>query len=331
MPSPTSARAHIIPVFLPMAGCSYRCIYCDQHTITTTQQPLLPAALAEHVAAYTATRKSALDVPLPLVAFYGGSFAQLPLCVIEQWIHAVAELEHSGKIGGFVCSARPDGWRAEIFELLRRATCQRVELGIQSTNQDILQRAGRPPITNSEISTLLNTLREHGISPGVQLMFGLPGENRHTWQATMQDTLAWQPDTLRLYPALVLAGTPLEAMWRQGNYQPPTLTEAVNACADAFVQCAEHGITVLRAGLQDSATLRQQIVAGPWHPAFGELIRSECYRRQLLTLPPTVTAIAVHPHEISALIGHGKSNNDLLTGLRVERDHTVVHGRIVWK
>ena len=85
---------------------------------------------------------------------------------------------------------------------------------------------------------------------------------------------------IRIYPALVLKSTLLEEYYLTGQYTPLSLEEAIEWCTGILPLYREAKIKVLRMGLQDSDTLESSVVAGPYHPAFGELVESRIlYKR----------------------------------------------------
>ena len=84
----------------------------------------------------------------------------------------------------------------------------------------------------------------------------------------------------------MIEGTLLADQWRQGAYRPQTVEEAVDACWPLYRDFTAAGIQVIRLGLQPDRELCApgHILAGPFHPAFGELVKSRgwgsrCWRR----------------------------------------------------
>jgi histone acetyltransferase (RNA polymerase elongator complex component) len=90
--------------------------------------------------------------------------------------------------------------------------------------------------------------------------------------ATARRIAELKPDFVRIYPALVIKGSGLEKIYRDGKYQPLSLTRAVALSCKMKAIFDEHNIKVVRMGLQPSAELADKVLAGPYHPAFGELV-----------------------------------------------------------
>jgi histone acetyltransferase (RNA polymerase elongator complex component) len=124
-------------------------------------------------------------------------------------------------------------------------------------------------------------LRRTGFTVGAQLMIGLPGETTINVLAGARQLAELRPDLVRIYPALVIAGSGLARLYEQGEYKPLSLNKAVALCAGIKIIFANNGIRVVRMGLQPSAGLEKEVVAGPYHPAFGELVQSRILFQQI--------------------------------------------------
>ena len=124
-------------------------------------------------------------------------------------------------------------------------------------------------------------LRERGFSLGLQQMVGLYGSTLQDEYDTLEQLLACQPETLRIYPTAVLEGTKLAAYYFRGGYPQLSQEEVLDYCADALCRCHHAGVRVIRLGLHDTPSLREHLLAGYFHPAYGELAESRLYLRQL--------------------------------------------------
>jgi hypothetical protein len=150
-------------------------------------------------------------------------------------------------------------------------------------------------------------------------MIGLPGDSFELDQETTTMAISLKPDMVRIYPTLILTGTVLENMYLQGDYAPTELPEAIKIAMHMLLRFQEQGIEVIRMGLHPGEDLRSQgtIVAGPFHPSFGELVEQEIFKeqaefaaRKLIAdyMPGRPITIYVNPRDISKLIGNRKSN-----------------------
>lgn len=249
------------------------------------------------------------------VAFYGGTFTMLPDSLQSEFLAAVTPFVLQGRVAGVRVSTRPDAVSCATAQRLVRGRVLTVELGCQSFDEGVLARCHRGH--GSEAATIaVSALRGEGLSVGLQLMPGLPGGDREEAIRSLDAALALSPDFIRLYPAVVPCGTLLAEWYRSGHYRPLPLDEAVEWCAELFWRCRRAGTPVARLGLQSTAALDSGdvLVAGPYHPAFGHMVRSHLWWRALNRWARTTgeTRVEVALADLSDALGQRRRNIDLL-------------------
>ncbi|HIJ58724.1 MAG TPA: radical SAM protein [Deltaproteobacteria bacterium] len=300
----------IIPIFISHSGCPHRCIFCDQEKITS--QPVQPVG-SDNVREVLeqAINSSKFDIRRnPEVAFYGGTFTGLPKDRMTGLLEAVSPYIRDRFISSIRVSTRPDFIDEERLKILRSFHVSTVELGVQSLDEDVLSMARRGH-TAGDVIRAVQTLKRGGFEVGIQLMPGLPGDSEETFRATIEKTIDLDPDMVRVYPALVIKGTGLARMYAEGSYRPLTLEEGVDLCAQGVARLEANGIPVIRIGLMSSPSLLEEgrIVSGPWHPAFGFLVRSAIHQKVIeadLPAPGTAEGIRIFApaREISLIRGY---------------------------
>jgi len=275
------ARPLIIPVFIAHQGCPHRCVFCDQRAITASpaRAPAVGAAETEAtVRAWLArSRRRGRRVE---VAFYGGSFTALDVGRQRELLKAVRPFLERGEVDGVRVSTRPDCIDAPTVRRLRRGGVAVVELGVQSLDDGVLALAGRGH-GGEEVERAMEFLAAGGMVIGAQLMLGLPGDTTAKALDGAGRLIALGPDFVRLYPVLVLAGTPLAGLYAEGRYAPLSLPRAVALAARMVESFEMAAVPVIRLGLPPSPELEAALVAGPYHPAFGELVRARVLFRRL--------------------------------------------------
>jgi len=300
----------IYPFFLPHAGCPHRCLFCSQwHSEAGEGRLPSPVGVAD-----------ALDSMLPSrgdgeVAFYGGTFTLLPVEQQLAWLEAVTPFIRKGRVAGIRVSTRPDAMAAGVAEWLAGIGVTTIELGCQSFSAEVLRRSERGH-DEQAAGNAVQQLRLAGLAVGLQLMPGLPGSNRAEAIASLTTALSLSPDFLRIYPAVVLRGTGLARLYLAGSYVPLSLEDAVDCCAEMLWHCRRAGVPVIRVGVQATPELDrgEALLAGPYHPAFGQLVRSRLWQRALrrgIALTGT-RRVFVHPADLSDAIGHRRSNLEAL-------------------
>ena len=268
----------IIPIFIPHAGCPHQCVFCNQKTISGQKTAAVEGA-KEQINKWLEWLKPSVENE---AAFYGGSFTGLDLALQKELLALTDELLDCKVIGSVRLSTRPDYIDEERLELLRAHGVKLVELGVQSLDDSVLQKAERGH-TAQQVTEAVALLKSYGFKVGVQLMVGMPGQDFASVKATVEQVLALQPDVARIYPLLVIKGTPLAKSYVAGEFVPLTLEEAVCQAAYVYQHLSEAGVKIIRVGLQpdDELCAEGNIIAGPFHPSMGELVQSYLLREKL--------------------------------------------------
>jgi len=314
-------KAFVVPIFIPNVGCPTRCVFCEQRRITS-QSPGIPSPETVSKTLWQAIKsRKYKGSKRAEVAFYGGTFTRLPIRKMVELLEAVKPFIEKGYFESIRISTRPDSLATERIELMKSYRVKTVELGAQSLDNRVLAAANRGHTAQDTIDGL-RKLRSEGFSVGIQLMPGLPHETKESFQQTVMKTIELRPEFVRLYPTIVIEGTKLAEMYRSGRYTPLSLENAVDICAEAVSRFEEEGIHVIRIGLMSSPTLLQdgQVLAGPWHPSFGELVRARVYQNKIAQGVPKGLEgrrihVSVNPKDLSLLRGHKNRGLRYLEGI----------------
>ncbi|MFH1752839.1 MAG: radical SAM protein, partial [Candidatus Omnitrophota bacterium] len=211
-------RSHYtIPFFIPHEGCPFSCIFCDQNKITGQADAVKPGGVAPKIRSYLKTiPKKGARVE---VAFFGGSFTGLGKDLQCSYLEKVAPFLRSGAIDGIRVSTRPDFIDLETLKMLKRYGVKRVELGVQSMSESVLKKALRGH-TFQDIERASSLILNSRLRLGHQLMIGLPGSTLRHEIASAMKSIRMGASEVRIYPLVVIKGTPLEKMWKSGAYIP---------------------------------------------------------------------------------------------------------------
>lgn len=254
----------IAPVFLPHLGCRDRCIYCNQAYITDVRDPDLPRRI----------RQSLPTDETCEVGLFGGNIFGLEPVEIERLFQYFEG--YRSRITGFRISTKPVPINKETPAILKRCGVTVIELGIPTFNDETLSALNRKH-TAQDFLDSFRLLVEQGFQVAMQVMVGLPGESMHDIRRTVCHMLQLRPCYIRIYPLLVLSGTPLQKLYEKGMFLPVSFEEAVRRTAVIWLNAKKAGIPVVKMGLTDNEVLKQNIVAGPYHPAFGYVVKSEAF------------------------------------------------------
>lgn len=274
-------RHVIIPIFVPHKGCPNDCIFCNQKKISGQTEEMTAEKVPEIIESHLATIGSDAFVE---AAFYGGSFTAIDKDLQENLLKSAYEYVKAGSISEIRLSTRPDCIDEDILEMLKKYGVRTIELGVQSLDDEVLKASCRGHDAAC-VYRSASLIREKGFRLGIQTMTGLPGDTREKALYTAKQVISMSPDIVRIYPVLVIKGTPLERLLLDGRYAPMPLIEAVKLCAELLELYESHGINVIRIGLQTTENIRSgadsDVVAGPEHPAFRQLVESELARRRI--------------------------------------------------
>lgn len=302
-------KKYNIPIFVPHKGCPFDCVFCNQRRITGHIKPTTPDEVTEIIERHLKTIGYAGEVE---AAFFGGSFTGISIDEQSALMERVQPYIRSGRLSGIRLSTRPDYVDSEILENLKKYNVTSVELGVQSMSNSVLRLANRGH-TREQAQEAARLIKKYGIGLGIQMMTGLPGDCDEFSLTTASDIIALAPDCVRIYPTLVIKDTYLEKLYNAGRYTPQSLDEAARLAAKLIVMFENAGINVIRVGLQPTDEINPDaaVVAGPFHPAFGELAESEIYYELAKSKLRSVSSdaiIYVEPREISKMTGNRRSN-----------------------
>ena len=257
------------------------------------------------------------------IAFFGGSFTAIPEEQMVRYLEAAYPFVQKGRAAGIRLSTRPDAIDMEIIGILRSYGVTAVELGAQSMDDHVLLLNGRGHDSDA-VRKASRMIRESGLSLGLQMMIGMYGTEDPIQDAlsTADSFIGMQPDTVRIYPTLVVDNTPLAELFRRGKYRPLDLEEAVSVCAELIERFRRNSIRVIRVGLHAEESLQRELLGGPFHPAFGELCESRIFRNEIeREIDGRQSAVIYcNPALLSQIKGQKKSNQIYFAekGVRLE-------------
>lgn len=214
------------------------------------------------------------------MGFFGGTFTGLSPDWQARFLALAAAFRGADRLQHVRISTRPDCLDLATARRLREQGVDMIELGVQTFDSEVLSQSRRGYIGETARHACA-LVRQAGLELGVQLLPGLPGHDAQVWREDVRQTLATQPDVVRIYPCVVMAKTGLAALYAHGHYSPWSLDLTVAEVAWALPQFWAAGVRVIRLGLAAEPDMVANLLAGPWHPAFGNMVRSEVLRHFL--------------------------------------------------
>lgn len=126
------------------------------------------------------------------------------------------------KIVGLSIETRPDFINEREIRHLRNLNVTRVELGVQSIYDDVLEKNLR----GHDVKTIIlatKLLKDSGFKVSYQVMLNLPGSNPKKDIGMFKELFSnpdFQPDLLKIYPCMILKEAPLYKLYLKGGYRP---------------------------------------------------------------------------------------------------------------
>jgi len=305
-----------ISIFVPHMGCPHTCSFCNQRTISSTERPPSPDDVRNIIGTQFERISDISRRKETEIAFFGGSFTAIDEGYRRQLLEAAFPFTEKARTDGFRgirISTRPDCISDEILDELSRYGVTSIELGAQSMSDRVLQMNERGH-TADDVRRSSEMIRSRGFELGLQMMVGLYGSTREDEYRTMTEIIKISPDTVRIYPVSVLRGTRLAELYESGEYKLYSFDECVNICAMIYWAFRSVDIRVIRMGLHAEDSVGGSAVAGFYHPAFAEIVRSKIVRDNIEKYYESecrigdALEVSANKSLIGAVYGHKKSN-----------------------
>ena len=308
---------YIIPIFVPHLGCPNDCIFCNQKSISGQKKNMTKEQAKNIIDNYLKNLND--SDALIEIAFFGGSFTAINENLQNELLELAYTYVKEGKVESIRISTRPDYIDKNILKRLKKYKVKTIELGVQSANDFVLKRANRGH-TFEDVKKASKLIRWYGFRLGHQMMVGLPESTRQDEINTAKALIKLKPKMVRIYPVLVVKNTKLEKEYENGIYKALPLPQAVETCKQLVRMFSDKNIDIIRVGLQntdeisDPSSEKSEVVAGPYHPAFRQLVESGLWydaiveKIKKLNVKVKEVQFTVNPLDVNNVIGHKKDN-----------------------
>lgn len=328
-----SKNYYIIPIFVPHEGCPHNCVFCNQDRITGVDEDVTSETVRNTINDYLETiqnKNATIEV-----SFFGGTFTGIREKKQKELLEVAKEYKDKKLINKIRLSTRPDYIDDYILTYLKEYGVDIIELGVQSLDEEVLRKAGRGHSVEDVINAS-KLIREHKFVLGHQIMPGLPGDTFEKDIKTTEASIEMKPDICRIYPSLVIKDTPMERMFNCNEYLPYSLEEAVNISKVIYDMYRKNKVNVIRIGLQPTESINEggDIIAGPFHPSFRELVEGSLIVDVILEniREEKNALIYINPKDLSKLYANKKLYFNKLKEdnkfISVKQDEKIERGNI---
>ncbi len=196
-------------IYIHVPFCRSKCQYCDFYSVTTKEDKWIfgyQDAVCQHI---REAGSLAPDYIVDTIYFGGGTpsfFGADGMAAILAAIRKSFTVSHTAEI---TFEANPDSVSDRLLRRLRSEGFNRVSLGIQCDDNEILKRIGRPHSYEQAVSAVRRIRKFRFKNLSLDLMYGLPGQTLDAWERTLKNVLKLQPEHISCYGLKVEEGTPL--------------------------------------------------------------------------------------------------------------------------
>ena len=314
-------KQDIIPIFVPHLGCPNDCIFCNQRKISGQMKNVTENDVRDTIEFYLSNFKES-NAHIE-VAFYGGSFTGIDVELQNKLLQAAYDYIKEKKVHSIRVSTRPDYIDKDTLKRLRKYKVKTIELGVQSTNNFVLDRCKRGH-TFEDVVKASKLIKRFRMKLGHQMMIGLPESTELDDIQTAKDLIKLRPNMVRIYPVLVIKGTELEKEYNENQYDALTVEQAIERCKELCYLFGKKKIDIIRIGLQNTDTIcsptnqGSEVVAGPYHETFRQLVESSIYYDTIVDKIKKINTrvkeveVTVNPQNVNNVVGYKKHNIKML-------------------
>ena len=263
---------------MPHKGCPNDCSFCNQRAISGQTVPATPNDVENAV---KIAIEYNVDPKNTEIAFFGGSFTAIERDYMISLLTAAKHFLDTYNFKGIRISTRPDCINKDVLSTLKEYGVTAIELGAQSMVDEVLT-ANRRGHSADDVRKASKLIKDYGFELGLQMMTGLYKSDFEKDEYTAREIIKLKPDTVRIYPTVVLKNTLLSYLQEKGEYMAPNAEESAPFCAKLLQMFENEGIKVIKLGLHSSETVESDMVGGAYHPAFRELCEGEIYLQKIL-------------------------------------------------
>ena len=303
-----------IPIFIPHLGCPNDCVFCNQRKITKTEEFNAESVIPRIEAVLKTTEGAQREI-----AFFGGSFTGIDRKLMIKLLKIGSDYIKRGDVISLRCSTRPDYINGEILDTLSFYGMKTIELGIQSTSDEVLKICKRGHTKEQSINAM-KAVKAHGFELIGQMMTSLPHSTITDEIKTAEDICACRADGARIYPTVVFKDTALAKMTESGIYSPSERDDTVYRCKEVKKVFIKNGVPVIRLGLQAQDNIESDKAFGIYDPSVGASVDAEIYfekAEELLTpykdvLKNAFVTLYVSKGKTSSAVGISSNNKKKL-------------------
>lgn len=196
-------------IYIHVPFCRSKCTYCDFYSLPTKDDKLMENYMSAICAHIRESGALAPDYKVDTVYFGGGTptfFGAEGMATILTAVRRSFDVAGDAEI---TAEANPDSVSDHLLHRLKAEGFNRISLGVQTDDDELLKKLGRPH-DYSQVLSAVKRIRKAGFKNlSLDLMYGLPGQTLAAWRSTLENVLSLNPEHVSCYGLKVEEGTPL--------------------------------------------------------------------------------------------------------------------------
>lgn len=244
----------------------------------------------------------------------------------EEFLQIAYEYVKNKQIDSIRITTKANYINRSFLKLLKKYKIKAIELEIQTINEYVLKNIGA--IYNvKDIKKAAKLIKRKRFDLGLQMMVGLPESSRLDELNTAKEIVKMKPKIASVTPVLVEKGTSLEKEYQEKRYKPLTLVQTVEICEEIVELFNKEKIKIIAIGYGlldndiEQLEIAENIVDGPFHPAFRQLVESSLWYNAIvnkikkLNVKVKQVEVTVNPIDTNNVIGYKQDNINKLKDL----------------
>ena len=195
-------------IYVHVPFCRSKCQYCDFYSLTCKDDKSIETYIRAICAHIRETGPLTPGYKVDTIYFGGGTPSFLgadALATILTTIRRVFDVDPNAEI---TLEANPDSLSDQLLRRVRAEGFNRISLGVQTDDDELLKKLGRPHDYAQVISAVQRVRKAGFKNLSLDLMYGLPGQTLLNWKDTLERVITLNPDHISCYALKVEEGTP---------------------------------------------------------------------------------------------------------------------------
>ncbi|TAA68333.1 radical SAM family heme chaperone HemW [Planococcus salinarum] len=229
-------------LYIHIPFCHQICFYCDFNKVFFKDQPVdaYIDSLGKELSLWK--QQGALDQPLETIFLGGGTPTSLEPQQLERLLGYIHEFVPMASNLEWTSEANPDELTYEKMQVLFNGGVNRLSMGVQSFDEDLLKRLGRTH-NNNDVARAVADARKVGFTDiSFDLMYGLPGQTMKQWEDTLEQAFSFDLPHFSAYSLIIEPKTVFYNLMTKGKLNTVTEDLEADMYAKLMNEMEQHGL-----------------------------------------------------------------------------------------